>query len=126
MAKTEVLQFSKARKRVPVIMTDEDGTPHEYSLREFNDETRDGYLEEMRERGIGKSKDGKPDLDKVKSLAGMQRSLVGLCFYDDKDELVSEEVLSKELGATVITALFFKCLELNSLDKDALDKAKNA
>jgi hypothetical protein len=116
-----VLRFKSRRKRISVVMEDDDGQEQEFTLREFNDTQRDEWMEFVRERGMTSE-----EAAIEKSTAGLQSELVSRCLYDPQGELVTLESLRTEWPATVVTALFMKSLDINGLTKEALDQAKNA
>jgi hypothetical protein len=117
----DVLRFKSRRKRISVMMEDDDGKEHEFTLREFNDTQRDEWMEFIREAGLTSE-----EAAKEKSHTGLQSELVSRCLYDPQGERVTLESLRTEWPATVITALFMKSLDMNALTKEALDEAKNA
>jgi len=114
------LKFSLKLKEVPVEITDVDGTKKSYKLREVAGDDRCIFLDDMSERmGIGE--DGKPTIKKVR---GLQESLLTKSLYDEKDKLVSEDVL-KTYPSTVLTELFKTAQTLSGLDMVGVDEAKN-
>lgn len=114
------LRFSSVRQEIPVVLTNENGEDVTFTLREFNDEQRDEYLDFMKQAGIT------GDISQVQSFSGLQSTMVSKCLYDSDGKLVKQSVIKKDFPASVVTALFMKALEINGLTAEALEEAKNA
>lgn len=129
--KKEVLRFSMKRKEIPVILQDEGGKDVEFTLREFNDEQRDEFLEFGQKNGLfrmGKTSEEVQEnltAGKVQIPSGMMRKTVSLCLYDSEKNLVPEDTLRTEFPGRVVMALFLKAIELNEFGSKAKEKAKN-
>jgi len=109
------LNFKLSREELPVIL---DGK--NYKLKELTGKQRDTFLNNVGQRMnfvAGKAQG-------MKSYDGLQSSLLALCLYDDADKLVSEKDI-QEYPASVQTKLFKAAQELNGLDEEAVEEAKN-
>ena len=115
----EKLSFKLALKKVPVELLDEQNNPMTYSLKEFNSQQRELFMNGMRERMTGSGEEAT-----ITNFEGMHASLLTKCLYDPDDKLVTIEVLNT-WPATVVGDLFTAGQTLNGLNKKAKAEAKN-
>ncbi len=118
------LKFSVVLKELPVSLTGSDGVEKSYVLKELTATQRASYNENFDfkiEMVDGKAKASAGDGFKMPSA----KAFIALCLYDDKDKLVSEEVIG-DFPSTVVQELHTAALELSGMDEKALEAAKNA
>lgn len=118
----DALKFDLRLKTVPVVLIDAaSAQERQWSLVEMDGEARDSYLEAIRARTKPGSDPSRPVLT---SFKGMQAELIARCLHTDAGELVTAARV-QQFPASVQTALFKACNELNGLDAGAVDEAKN-
>ncbi len=118
------LKFSVVLKELPVKLTGSDGVEKKYKLKELTATQRSTYNDNFGfklEMVDGKAKATAGEDFKLPSA----KAFIALCLYDDKDKLVSEEVIGN-FPSTVVEELSAAAMELSGMDEKALEKAKNA
>ena len=107
-----VLEITLVLKEVPVKITHSDGTVHDYKLKELIGKDRDSYLTSMA-GNMKYDEKGKPA--GFKSFQGLNSSLLCRTLYNDKDKLVSEELIN-EFPASSQGTLFEHSQKLSDMD----------
>lgn len=118
----ESLKFSVVRKEVPVELQTAEGAVRNCVLLEMSGKGRDEYLNLMNKR-MKFDAAGQPV--RLSSFEGIQAALLARCLMDvDADEFLKEEEI-QTFPASVINRLFEAAQELNGLDIQAKEEAKN-
>jgi hypothetical protein len=119
----EGLKFTLQRKEMPIELTTVEGVVKKYKLREFSGTEREQYLDKFK-MDIA-FEEGKAVIQSAKDFKPLSESeFLALCLYDEKNELVSKEEISK-FPATTIVGLYKAAQELSGLEAEAVKKAKN-
>ena len=117
----DAVRVSLKCEEVPVILEAEDGTERTLVLREMVGKDRDAHLQSM----AGKMKmNATGQVIGVKSFDGLQASLLARCLYDENGELVPQKEIQSFPTRTQI-ALFEVAQEINGLNREAQENAKN-
>ncbi len=115
------LKFELKLKKEPVTLTGKDGVARKHVLRELTGAQRDAFLNEiggrMKFNAAGK-------MSGLKDYTDLQTGFLALCFYDEKNQLVSKETL-REYPASILGDLFEVAQRLSGLDKGVDDDSKN-
>ncbi len=115
------LKFELKLKEEPVTLTGKDGVAKTHVLRELTGSQRDAFLNEiggrMKFNAAGK-------MSGLKDYTDLQTGFLALCFYDEKNTLVSKEAL-REYPSSVLGDLFKVAQKLSGLDKGDEDESKN-
>ena len=117
------LVFRIKLKEVPVKIIDETNAEKIYKLKELTGEGRAKYNDSFNytvemENGEAKAKPA----DDFKVMSAVE--FLSLCFYDDKDVLVSKSIIGN-YPSTMTDQLYERALKLSGMDKDSVDIAKN-
>jgi len=116
----EPLILSAKPRTVPVIMRDGD-TRLAYSLRQLVSEELDEWWEFVDGQGLTEE-DGKV----AKSAGrGIQAQFVSRCLRDEQGQKVPLDRIRCEYPASVVSQLFWAAMQLNELDAEAMERAKN-
>ena len=116
----EALEFSLARKEVPVLMQGTDGDDIHLTLREITGKDRDAFLNVLNSKT--RIVDGKPS--GLKNFDGIQTALLCKSLFTEAGELVTRKWVD-ELPASVVSTLFEKAQEISGLVDEDEDEAKN-
>jgi hypothetical protein len=112
-----------SRKEIPLKLKDASGTEKEYTLREMNGEQRDKYQSLVATRARTDSQ-GRPV--GLKSYDDLTATLISYCLMDKgTNQQVSVKAI-QQWGSKSQMTIFKMCQELNGMDDDAEEKAKNA
>lgn len=90
-------------------------------MRELDGPGREGFIEFMQER-LKINPDGKTGT--VTKVVGIQAKLLGMCLFDEEDNLIPEDEIKAWAGSAQ-EVLFEKAMKLSALDKRAEERAKN-
>ncbi len=117
------LEFEVKLKELPVTITDVDGAKKIYKIKELTGDQKSEHDKDYDykvkiENGIASATLG--DDFKIPSA----KSFLALCFYDEKDVLVSPEVLGG-YPSTMLEKLHRVALKLSGMDKASMEEAKN-
>ena len=115
----EELRLKLDRKTVSVVLEDESGTEHNYTLKELSGAERNTYLNKM----TGRVKMVNGQAQGIKSFDGFQADLLRISLFNDDDEPVSVDEI-EALPSSTQQALFDKAQELSGLNAEP-DSAKN-
>ena len=115
------LVFETTLKEVPVTV---DGKS--YILRELDGRQKGKYLNKMGSRIV---LNNKGEVSSFKDYAGLESTLLELCFYDEENKLVPSAVMDT-WPSTILTTLFDEAQILSGLNEEARKKqeaeAKNS
>lgn len=113
--------FETTLKECPVTIDGES-----YLLRELDGNTKGMYLKKMSTKVV-LGPDG--EIKSFTDYGGLETTLLGMCLYDPKDELVPVDVM-QTWPSTALTSLFDLAQELSGLTekskKKLEDEAKNS
>lgn len=115
------LRFSVTLKSIPVEI-EEEGKVKTYTLRELKGPDRDAWLNVLSKR---MKFDAKGTPQGISNYAGMFSGLVAKCLYDEKGQLVPEEVI-QSWPAPVSMQLYLEAQKLSGLEANAGENAKNS
>lgn len=117
---SEELVICLDRREIPIKLKDVHGIVKTYTLREMAGVQRDKWLNSMGSR-LRTDKNG--NVLGVRVFDNLQASLIAKCLYDDRGELVPEEVIAK-WPSSAQKILFQKCQEMNALTDEGEEAAK--
>lgn len=117
------LKFTTVRREQEVELTSLDGAVIKYKLREFSGIQRREYLKRFNMDIT--FQDGEAVVQTGKNFKPLtETEFLALCFYDESNELVKEEVILA-FPSTAIIGLHKVAMELSGFDAEARKKAKN-
>ena len=105
----------------PIKIKHQDGTVHQYMLREVDGEGREMYLNSLAVR-MKTGADGKPT--GIRDFKGMSSALITRCLFDEDDKAVPAKTI-QNWPASVVKKLYEKAQRISALDDKAEDDAKN-
>lgn len=92
---SEPVKFNLKRKKLDILLTNEDGKDVPYILQELSGQEMESYLEDNSTRIETEVADGgKVRIKSIKSYAGMFASLLHLCMRDAKGDSVPVEEIN--------------------------------
>lgn len=109
-------------KTIPVELEDADGNIRKCCLREMTGREREKQVARVQNL-IDIGPDGKPVISKDNSGDG-ETFLISLCLLDENGENFSLEAI-RQFPASAVNALSEACEELNGLNAEAKEEAKN-
>jgi hypothetical protein len=108
----ETLRLKLERKEIDVVLESDDGQETKYKLKELSGAERNKYLNKMTCR-VKVGADGKAA--GIKTFDGFQADLLGICLFNENDEVVSKESI-ENLPSSTQQILFEKAQSLSGLD----------
>jgi len=82
---TEPVRFNLRLKQIPVVLEDDNGQDHSFTIRELSGHDIESFLEENRSRvDLELDDKGKTRVKSIKSYKGLHTSLLKLCLYDEQ------------------------------------------
>jgi hypothetical protein len=118
------LQFSIKLKEKTVVLNDGTSVEKKYKLKELTGDQRAKYNENFDMKMV--LTDGKATAEPGENFKmPTAKDFLELCFYDEKDELVSSEFIGG-LPSTVQEGLLKAAQKLSGLDPESVQQAKNA
>ena len=115
----EEIRLSLKLDFVPVVLEDENGEEIQLQLKTMTGQERDSYLDAFNKRT--KVEDGNTQ---ILNFKGFQSDLLSRCLFDENNEHLTASKI-QGFPAVVINKLFEKANEINALDVESQQAAKN-